>query len=146
MDLTIISASGSLLAGVAAVAGLYVAYTVHQNQKLLSKRQLILPLWDHMATLSEIDPTSPNPVDVIKVVNTLELVAICCEGGMVDEQTIMRTFSAQFVKHYENIEKCPAMPDLGGKDGKSILKENNSTAEFYIKLSNLGRAQNRLTR
>lgn len=90
MDVSLITAisaaAGAVLSGVATTIAILVAYKVHQNQKLLSQRQLLLPLWDYMATLSKIDSNKPITPDVIKVVNTLELVAICCEGGMIDEK------------------------------------------------------------
>lgn len=34
------------------------------------QRQLLLPLWDYMATLSKIDSNTPVTPDVIKVVNS----------------------------------------------------------------------------
>lgn len=90
MDVNLITAisaaAGAVLSGVATTIAIIVAYKVHQNQKLLSQRQLLLPLWDYMATLSKIDSNTPVTPDVIKVVNTLELVALCCEGGMIDEK------------------------------------------------------------
>ena len=92
MDVNLITAvsaaAGAVLSGVATTIAIIVAYKVHQNQKLLSQRQLLLPLWDYMATLSKIDSNTPVTPDVIKVVNTLELVALCCEGGMIDEKVI----------------------------------------------------------
>lgn len=62
----IVSAIGTLLSGVAVIAGVYVAYKVHQNQKLLSQ-QLLLPLWRYMSILSKIDPKKPITPDVVKV-------------------------------------------------------------------------------
>ena len=101
MDVNLITAvsaaAGAVLSGVATTIAIIVAYKVHQNQKLLSQRQLLLPLWDYMATLSKIDSNTPVTPDVIKVVNTLELVALCCEGGMIDEKVIRRTFKDQFI-------------------------------------------------
>lgn len=133
--LEIITAVGALFSGAAASVGIFVAYKVHKNQQLLSQRQLLLPLWDHMATLSKIDPVAPITPDVIKVVNTLELVALCCEGGMIDEKVILRTFREQFMEHYESITNCTNIPGLH-INGKSLLKENRSATQFYRKLEN----------
>ena len=131
--LEILTAIGVLFSGFATLLGVFVAYKVHQNQKLLSQRQLLLPLWEYISTLSEIDSKSPITPDVIKVVNTLELVALCCEGGMLDEQVIRRTFKDQFMKHYESIERCTGIPGLN-IDGKKLLLENKATSLFYQKL------------
>lgn len=129
-----LSAIGTLLSGIAAFFGIFVAYKVHQNQKLLSQRQLLLPLWEHMATLSKIEHSAPVTPDVIKVVNTLELVALCCEGGMIDEQVIRRTFKDQFMDHYESVERCGLLPGLT-TDGKKLLLENRAATQFYQVLS-----------
>jgi hypothetical protein len=132
--LEIISTIGTLLSGVAAVIGINVAYKVHQNQKLLSQRQLLLPLWEYMSTLSKIDPRNPVTPDVVKVANTLELVALCCEGGMIDEKVIRRTFKDQFMEHYESIEKCASLPGLL-IDGKELLKQNKAAIQFFNSLN-----------
>ncbi|KAB8062099.1 hypothetical protein GCN74_03480 [Janthinobacterium sp. FT14W] len=142
--LEIISAIGSLLAGSATCAGLWVAYTVHKNQKLLAQRQLIIPLWDYMSSLRKFDPLLPITGDAIKIVNTLELVAICCEGEMIDEKVILRTFTDQFINHYESIKSCPAIPGLN-INGEKLLLENLSAVQFYRKLDNIRVNARRLT-
>lgn len=128
-----ITAIGALLSGTAASIGILIAYKVHQNQKLLAQRQLLLPLWEHIATLRKVDHNKPITPDIIKTVNTLELVALCCEGGMIDEQIIRRTFKEQFIEHYESIEKCTNIPGLL-IDGRQLLRENRATVQFYQKL------------
>ncbi|MGL6429725.1 MULTISPECIES: DUF4760 domain-containing protein [Aeromonas] len=133
MSLEAIAAVGALLSGLATMMGIVVAYKVHRNQKLLSQRQLLLPLWEYMSTLSKIDDTKPITSDVIKVVNTLELVALCCEGGMIDELIIRRTFKEQFMEHYESIERCLILPGLK-LNGKQLLKENKAASQFYMSL------------
>lgn len=132
----LISAVGSLMSGVAAIAAIYVAYWVHRSQKILSQRQLIVPLWDHISGLRKFDPNSPVTEDAVKIVNALELVAICCEGKMIDEQVILRTFNQQFLNHYESIKKCNSIPGLG-IDGEQLLLENRATIEYYRKLDTL---------
>jgi hypothetical protein len=128
------SAVGALLSGTATVAAVYVSYHVQKSQKLLSQRQLLIPLWDHMASLSDIDSDQPVLPDIIKVVNTLELVALCCEGGMVDRTVIMRTFRDQYIKHYENIERCKKLPSLE-IDGKALLLQNRAAVVLYAQLN-----------
>lgn len=141
--LEIFTVIGSVISGLAASAGIFVAYKVHQNQKLLSQRQLLLPLWDHMATLSKINHKQPITSDVIKVVNTLELVALCCEGGMIDEQVIRRTFKEQFMEHFEAIDRCTELPGLSC-DGRQLLKENKAAFQFYTKLNNENMSSDRM--
>jgi hypothetical protein len=139
----LLSAVGSVLSGIATCVAIYVAYKVHLNQKLLTQRQLILPLWDHMSTLTAIDPSAPIVEDVINVVNTLELVAICCEGGMIDENVILRTFREQFLKRYEEVERCRTLPLLN-IDGRQLLRENRAAVTFYQKLDAARLTQDRI--
>ncbi|WP_146012311.1 hypothetical protein [Janthinobacterium sp. AD80] len=137
MDWTIVqnlmTALGATLSGIAASVGIIVAFKVHKNQKLLSQRQLLLPLWDHMSTLNSIDPANPITPDAIKIVNTLELVALCCEGGMIDEKVILRTFRDGYMKHYDEIYKCGVFPS-STLDGEALLKQNKAAMKFYKKL------------
>lgn len=131
-----ITAAGALMSGIAATAAICVAYWVHRSQKLLSQRQLIVPLWDHISGLRKFDPNNPVAEDAVKIVNALELVAICCEGKMIDEKVILRTFNEQFLSHYESIKKCNLIPGLE-IDGKKLLLENRATIEYYRKLDNI---------
>lgn len=132
-----------MLSGIATIIAVVVAYKVHQNQKLLAQRQLLLPLWDYMSTLSTIDADEPVTPDVIKVVNTLELVALCCEGGMVDKRVVKRTFREQFIDHYEQVKRCRNIPGLQC-DGEGLLKQNRAATEFYRYLEQERLAQDRI--
>ena len=141
--ISIASTAGAILSAVATIIAIIVAYRVHKNQKLLAQRQLLLPLWDHMATLSKIDHKHPITADIIKVVNTLELVALCCEGGMIDESVIRRTFKDQFIMHYQDIKNCLAIPGLSD-NGEALLKQNRAATQFYNSLEQEWLAQDRV--
>ena len=130
--LEVITTVGVLLSGLGTCFAIYVAYTIHKNQKTLSQRQLLLPLWDHMSTLSEINSDDPIIPDVIKVINTFELVALCCEGKMVDENVIKRTFKVPFMAHYESIKSCGTLKDMN-KTGEALLNENLAARKLYKK-------------
>ncbi|MRR56823.1 MAG: DUF4760 domain-containing protein [Deltaproteobacteria bacterium] len=139
------SAAGAVMSGIATSIAIYVAYKVHNSQKLLSQRQILLPLWDYMATLSKIDSSNPITPDVIKVVNTLELVALCCEGGMIDEKVIRRTFKDQFILHYDDVKRCRSIPGLS-VDGEGLLRQNKAATEFYQSLESERLSQDRVQR
>lgn len=125
----VLSTIGTILSGIAALAGVLVAVSVWKGQKLLSQRQFLLPLWDKMSTLNDIDPASPVEVDVVKAVNTLEIVALCCEGGMVDEAVVKRTFREGFLRLFTAIEACPPLPGVK-KTGRQLLQENKAAMRF----------------
>ena len=89
-----------------------------------------------MIELNEINPDNPVEVDVIKSINALELIALCCEGEMIDEKIIMSTFQEQFTNHFEAIKACPKMPGRG-KSGNELIKENKAAERFYKKIETI---------
>jgi hypothetical protein len=129
----IITGIGTALSAIAAIAAIIVTYRVHISQKLLAQRQLLLPLWDYISQLREINPQDPITPDVIKLVNTLELVALCCEGGLVDEQVIRRTFKEAFILHYLAIRKCGTLPGMN-VNGEQLLMQNRAASTFFDNL------------
>lgn len=131
---------------IAVIITAIIAWLVFQGQKKLSQRQLIIPLWKYLSNIREIDPEKPIASDVINLVNTLELVAICCEGGMVDEDVIRRTFSDGFIRHSDAILKINSkIPGLG-KDGQTLFKENKSAYQFHKKLTDEYYSTNKLVK
>ncbi len=125
----------TILSGLTALFALIVAFIVFIGERRMGQRQLILPLWDYLIEVNEIDITNPILVDVIKTVNTLELIGICYLKAIVDKKIIESTFMDQFVHHYEQINKCPEM-DFGAdvkKTGREVLKENPSAIKLYYK-------------
>jgi hypothetical protein len=133
MDADTISAVGGGLSGIGTAAAVFVSWMVYRGQRLLSQRQLLIPLWDYMSSLNEVNAQQPITPDVLKVVNTLELVALSCEGGMVDPAVIRRTFRNIFMKLYEQVDRCGELPGLG-KTGRDLLKENPAAMTFYQQL------------
>jgi hypothetical protein len=131
VDLAIIV--GTALSALALIITVWITWKVHKNQKLLAQRQLLLPLWEYMSKLREINPAEPIAPDVINLVNTLELVALCCEGGLIDEKIILRTFRESFIKHYTEIDRCNTINGLN-KTGKQLLMENRAASKFYSRL------------
>lgn len=109
------------------------AKAIFESQKMLSQRQLLVPLWNYMTSLNRLDADNPNVKDVLNAVHTLELVALCCEGGMVDELVIKRTFRDVYIMQYDQIASCKNMPSLA-RDGKALLRENPAAMKFYEQL------------
>lgn len=127
------TAIGTGLAGLAALGSIVATIRIAATQRTLAQRQLLLPLWQYLSTLEDINPLKPVTPAVVKTVNTLELVAICCEGGMVDAAVIRRTFRDGFMRHYEAIENCVQLPGLN-KSGKELLSENRAAQTMFAKL------------
>ena len=132
--LTIITAVSGILSVIAVLITSYVAWSVYDGQKKLSQRQLIIPLWGYLSNIRSINPEQPISDDVIHLVNTLELVAICCEGGMVDEDVILRTFKDGFLLHAQSIMDIRNKIEGLGKNGEAILKENRAAYLFFNRL------------
>lgn len=134
---------GDIASVIAVLITAFVAWKVSQGQKKLSQRQLIIPIWDYLSSIKDIDAKKPIPVDVINLANTLELVAICCEGGMVDKDVIMRTFKDNIIKHTDQILAITHKIDSLGKNGEQIMSENRAAYQLYqaLKHENLSEGQ-----
>jgi hypothetical protein len=75
----------------------------------------------------------PVEPDVIKLVNTLALVAVSCEGGMVDTQVIKRIFRDLYMQFYEEVAAIKLLP--GRRiSGAALLNENRAAMKFYKEL------------
>ncbi len=135
LDVDTISAVGGAVSGIGTAAAVFVSWMVYRGQRLLTQRQMLIPLWEYMSSLNEVNPQQAITPDVLKVVNTLELVALSCEGGMVDPAVIRRTFRNIFMKLYEQVDRCGEVPGLG-KTGRDLLKENPAAMTFYQQLLN----------
>jgi hypothetical protein len=112
-----------------------LANELSERERLLTQRQLLLPLWQYISTLSQIDPKNPVVPDVLRVVNTLELVALCCEGEIIDPRVVKRTFRDTYIMLYQQVEQCGVLPGLG-KLGRSLMNENRAAIAFYQELMN----------
>src|SRR5207248_889876 len=96
----LIAAVGVVLSGIAIIVAsktsreqVNLTRDIHQQQQLLTQRQLLLPLWGYLGTIKDVNPAKPVWPDVLVAANTLELIALCVEGGMVDPAVIRRTFA-----------------------------------------------------
>ena len=72
------------------------AKTILESEKLLSQRQLLVPLWTYITSMDETNPEEVIEPNVHKSINALELIALRCEGGMIDKEVfwilLMRIF------------------------------------------------------
>lgn len=132
------TAVGALLAGGALVASVLIHRSQQAlaiRQQKLTQRQQIINLWDHMTAINHINPQEPIPADVIKMINALELVAVCWEGEAVDRDVINRTFGQQFVSFCGEIEQCvPVEMGQGKVRGSDILTRTPAVLHLYQKL------------
>ncbi len=99
MELESVVKVAAICASVAALGNLATAVFSYlatrkttKNQRELTQRQIILPLWDHISALSKINPKKPVTVDVIKNINALELVHSVAKQISLMKKVIFRTF------------------------------------------------------
>lgn len=146
--LEVINSVAAVMASLLAFAALIYSLKIHRAQQLLTKtihteqkeiqksqilltqRQLIIPLWDTLASIKSFDLTNYHPNDPIKLANTLELVALCWEGELIDQQIIKRTFKDSYITLWELIGACNKS-DEGYRLGREIQKENKAAAKLY---------------
>ncbi len=132
------TAVAALFAGISVlIAAIAIRQSVklHTQQMLLNRRQLLLPLWENLQDLNDINPSQPVWPDVIKAVNILELVAISWEGQLIDENIIRRMYRRLFIEFYEKIRECKNPPTTVEKDGRQMLLECPAIGSLYNQLS-----------
>lgn len=103
-------------------------------QKQLAQRQFIIQLWDRMAAIQPIKAEDPAPAQVHNATSTMELIALCCEGGMIDVAIIKRTYADNYIRLYDMVEACGPIKNMEGKTGKQLLHENPAAMAFYHEL------------
>ncbi|EAA4627368.1 TPA: hypothetical protein ACG0V2_005090 [Escherichia coli] len=136
MELESVAKVAAICASVAALGNLITAvfsYLTMRKNRELTQRQIIIPLWSYISVLSKINPQEPILPDIVKNINALELVALCCEANIVDEKVIFRTFLEQFIQHFEDIKNCRNIGD--GRSGMDLIKENRAAEEFYDRMN-----------
>lgn len=136
MELESVAKVAAICASVAALGNLITvvfSYLTMRKNRELTQRQIIIPLWSYISVLSKINPQEPILPDIVKNINALELVALCCEANIVDEKVIFRTFLEQFIQHFEDIKNCRNIGD--GRSGMDLIKENRAAEEFYDRMN-----------
>ena len=111
-----------------------LARTLHAQQTLLQQRQLLLPMWEYLDRTSFINTAAPVWEDVRKTANTLELVAVCWEGRLIDPDVIRRIFADTFIELYETVEQCQNPPSNFPLDGRALLRRSPATQRLYDEL------------
>jgi hypothetical protein len=104
----------------------------HAEQILLARRQAVFELWKYMTAARDIDPKKPIYPAMLQVVNTLELVAVCWDGEIVDRAIIRRTFGTRFVELYQAVDQVPAAAPW--KAGREFLRGSPATERLYDEL------------
>jgi len=156
MDWNIIIAGATTVATIAAIIAIFQGISIHRQQQVLSKeiheqqillarRQLLLPLWDHLDGLADINSDDPVWEEVRNAANILELVAVSWEGQLIDEDIIRRIFSMTFVKTYDKIKQCTNAPINFPMDGPEMLRNSPSTTKLYQQLVTEHINHNKLT-
>lgn len=144
----ILAMTGLVLSAIAILVSLSIHWRQHsfnkdleKRQRLFQQRQLLLPLWDHLSNIREVDENS-TLLQIVQTVNTLELVSLCEEAEVIDPKLIRRTFADRFIELYEAIQhwKSPDAP----RAGIEVLRENPATQRLYRDLAHERQESGRL--
>ncbi len=128
------AALASAVAAVRSADAAEKATAIAKAQKHHAQRQLLLPLWEYMAKLRPIELHDVKPADVTNGINTLELIALCCESEVVDSAVIKRTFRIPYITLFDQIRAVPVQAGLSGKSGADLIRENRAAELFYGQL------------
>lgn len=135
----VLIAVGSILSALAATIAVIVSWNVYKGQRLLSQRQLLIPLWQYMTTIRNLNIENPATPQILNAANTLELIAVCVEGQMVDPAVIKRTFRDVYISIYEQIIAIQTIPMMFNKEGRPLsgarlLGDYPAASKFYKSL------------
>ena len=110
----------------------------HNEQRRFEQRTQLIPLWEYMSGLREIDPEAEVIVpQVVKVVNTLELIALCKEADIIDKTVVLRTFREKYISLYETIKRVGVLEGYSRRvTGEDLLNENHAAVQLYNDLIN----------
>lgn len=135
------AAFGTLIAAIALIITIRtqaqqqnLTRSIHQQQVLLQQRQVLLPLWEYFEKLTDVNPAAPVWEDVRKTSNTLELIAVCWEGQLIDQDVVRRMMADTFLELYDKIDQCQNPPPGFPMDGRRMLRESPATQKLYALL------------
>lgn len=97
---------------------------LNDQESNFEKKRFIISLWDKMTAISSINPGKPVEVDVRNAVNTLELVSICWQAGIVDKRMVVLSFGNLFNSLYVQIEQIHQRLPGCGRTGHELLSHN----------------------
>jgi len=98
---------------------------VADQQRRIAQAQLVIPLWERMSRLRNIDRSNPIARDVSEALSTMELIAIFAETDTIHVDLVERALGEPFIHLYELVASLPA-----GRD----LLEDRPTRNFYRRL------------
>jgi hypothetical protein len=137
-----IEAVATGLAALISATALYLTAKLHEEVQKSGRRKLLVPLWTYISDADELDPGDPIFEHMRRVSNTLELVAVCVEGKMVDGDVVRRVFELQFIKLYQQLEQCPKpVGDPRFVSGKDLLSRSPATRLLYFELTDPKKGQ-----
>ncbi|MEA2906305.1 MAG: hypothetical protein QOI12_3692 [Alphaproteobacteria bacterium] len=106
-----------------------------RGQRLFEQRAQLIPIWQYISSLSAVNPEQPNSPDAVQIANTLELIAVSVEGGVIDRSVVLRVFRDRFIELYEQVDQSGQLPGYeSGFTGRKLLAPCNAAAELYDQL------------
>ena len=121
-----------------------VTQQLHLESQRFSQRQLLIPLWEQLDGMRDVNPQDPVWPEVIRVANTLELIALCVESGIIERDVFDRAWGEMFLDQARKIMKCKGHHD-DGRSGTDILNSNRAAREVYEELDRRDKSRSRLT-
>lgn len=80
----------------------------------IENKRLFLPVWDKLVQVNAINPQNPVAVDVRIAINTLELVALLWEAGIVDRDMVVLAFGNVYKQRHNELNQIhDPVPGLG---------------------------------
>jgi hypothetical protein len=99
----------SILALFMSVVSIYLSVaTSHRlkNKDIVNERRrlFITALWDKLTSVKGLNTTNATKERVFEVLNTLELVALCWDNDIADNELIVRSFGHSYSERVDEIK------------------------------------------
>lgn len=132
----VITVINSIIGSIALILTIKVTIKIHKTQTILSQRQIIIPIWEFIMQLKR--PIEGDKKadwnEVIALSNRLELLSLCWEGGVIDENIIRGSLSETFVELWDGILDYETIIEGEKRRGRDLVKYNKSAQRTYEKL------------
>jgi hypothetical protein len=96
-----------------------------------------------LANLNESDRQAPLAKDISNAANTLDLVAVCYDATIIDQDIVKRIFRNKYISFYDQIAWFQWIDALN-KSGNTLLNEKPVVGRIYSIFKNYTYEQDRI--
>ena len=130
-----------------ATIALIVSIRTSAKQREADRRSFIFPLWEHINSVSHLDPKSDKLVaeDARIAINALKLVALCWEGDIVNRRMIALAFGRTYMDLYEELESANFVTPGFSSSWRELVRSEQAVRRVYKAIERMLIGKSQLT-